>query len=168
MRTLLSLSLLSVVGACQQTPKSEPAPVASSAAASSAPAPAPAKPWFAGSWQGLFVAQLFRLEMPVGGVKEWKLDDGKRSTGEGALSLEVSEEGVVTGTARGALGDLAVTGRVEGDRAALSLASPQPDGFHGVVLATQTPDGMKGTLSASSGDSLLVRKAEVTLTRAGK
>lgn len=106
--------------------------------------------------------------MPAGAVKEWKLDDGKLASGEGSLSLVVSDEGVVSGNAAGALGELVVTGRVEGDRAALSLASPQPDGFHGVALATQTPDGMKGTLSASSGDSLQVRKAEFTLTRAGQ
>jgi hypothetical protein len=165
-RPLLWL-LFGVASACQQAPQSQPAPVTSASPSASA-APAPTKAWFAGAWQGTFVAQLFRLELPVGGVKEWKLDDGKLASGDGKLSLTVSDEGVVSGTASGALGDLAVTGRVEGDRAALSLASAQPDGFHGVLLATQTPEGMKGTLSASSADSLQVRKAEVTLTRAAK
>lgn len=116
----------------------------------------------------MFAAQVFRIELPTGAVKEWKLDDGKLSSGEGTLSFVVSDDGAVSGTAAGALGELIVTGRVEGDRAALSLASPEPDGFHGVALATQTADGMKGTLSASSADSLRVRKAELTLTRAGQ
>jgi hypothetical protein len=37
-----------------------------------------------------------------------------------------------------------------------------------VILAAQTPEGMKGTLSASTADSLQVRRANVTLMRAGK
>jgi hypothetical protein len=167
---LLWLSLPSALGACQQAPKSEPAPAASTKTAlAPAPAPAaPAKAWFEGAWQGAFVAELQRIELPVGNVKEWKLDDGKLASGDGKLALRVSSDGVVSGSASGALGDLAVTGRVEGDRAALSLFSARPEGFHGVVLAMQSGDGMKGTLSASSADSLQVRKAEVTLTRATK
>jgi len=164
---LASLLLLAV--ACQQSPP--PGPAASSAAptkASAAPAAsaAPTKPWFEGAWQGTFQAELFRIQMPVGGVKAWQDDDGKRASGEGKLSLEVAADGGVLGTASGALGALAVAGRVDGDRAALTLSSAEPDGFHGVILASQTPEGMKGTLSASSADSLQVRRADVVLTRA--
>ena len=102
----------------------------------------------------------------MGGVKEWKQDEGKQASGAGTLSLQTAADGSVTGTATGALGNLVVTGRVEGDRAALMLASAEADGFHGVILASQTPEGMKGTLSASSADSLQVRQAAVTLSRA--
>jgi hypothetical protein len=101
----------------------------------------------------------------VGGVKEWKQDDGKKSSGEGKLSLAAGPDGDVTGSANGALGELKVTGRIDGDRAALTLTSAQADGFHGVILASQTPVGLKGTLNASSADSLQVRRADVTLTR---
>jgi hypothetical protein len=124
-----------------------------------------AKAWFEGDWQGSFQAELFRIEVPAGGVKEWKQDDGKKASGEGKLSLAVSADGTAAGAASGALGDLTVNGKVDGDRAALRLASEQADGFHGTILATQTPEGMKGTLSASSGDSLQVRQASVVLTR---
>ena len=155
--------------ACQKSPKTD-AVAASSAQPSAAVAvpvaAAPAKPWFEGSWQGAFQAELFRVELPVGGVKEWKQDDGKQASGEGKLSLEAAADGGVTGTAIGALGELSVAGRIDGDRAALTLTSARPDGFHGVILASQTPDGLKGTLSASSADSLQVRQASVTLTRA--
>jgi hypothetical protein len=166
---LAPLLLLAV--ACQNAPKTDVAAAGSGSAQPSvsvAPsaAAAPAKSWFEGSWQGAFQAELNRLELPVGGIKEWKQDDGKKSSGEGKLSLEAGPDGGVTGTATGALGELTVAGRIEGDRAALTLTSAQADGFHGVILATQTAEGLKGTLSASSGDSLQVRQASVTLTRA--
>ena len=154
--------------ACQKAPKTDavvagPAPPRASVAA---PAAAPTKPWFEGSWQGAFQAELNRLEVPVGGVKEWKQDDGKKSSGEGKLSFEAGPDGGVTGTATGALGDLTVAGRIDGDRAALTLTSAQADGFHGVILASQTAEGLQGRLNASSADSLQVRQASVTLTRA--
>ena len=160
--------------ACQQGPKADAAGAAASAvavaSASAAPSAAPVAKaaWFEGSWQGAFQAELFRIELPAGGVKEWKQDDGKKASGDGKLSLEAKPDGSVSGTATGALGELAVSGQVDGDRAALTLTSAQPDGFHGVILATQTPEGMKGTLNASSGDSLQVRQAAVTLSRAAK
>lgn len=136
-------------------------------AAASAAAPAPANAWFEGAWQGAFQAELFRVET-VGGVKAWKEDDGKLASGEGKLSLLAAADGSVSGSASGALGALVVAGRVDGDRAALTFASAEPNGFHGVILASQTPEGMKGALSASSADSLQVRQATVTLTRAAK
>jgi len=162
--------LLLLATACQQSPTPTPAasgsaPAKASAAASAAPAPA--KAWFEGAWQGAFQAELFRVET-AGGVKAWKEDDGKQASGEGKLSLVAAPDGSVSGSASGALGELVVAGRVDGDRAALTLASVEATGFHGVILASQTPEGMKGTLSASSADSLQVRQATVTLTRAAK
>lgn len=165
-RGWLLLPLL--LAACQNS-KTEAVPAASASVAAAPPASAvpaaPPKAWFEGAWQGTFTAELFRVETAAGGLKEWKQDDGKKASGEGKLSLDVSPDGSVTGSASGALGELPVTGRVEGDRAALKLDAPAADGFHGVILATQTPEGMKGTLSASSGDSLQVRQAAVSLSR---
>jgi hypothetical protein len=163
---LAPLLLLAV--ACHEAPKPDVVGAGSAQPSASVAAPiaaAPAKPWFEGSWQGTFQAELNRLEPAVGGVKEWKQDDGKKSSGEGKLSLAAGPDGDVTGSANGALGELKVTGRIDGDRAALTLTSAQADGFHGVILASQTPVGLKGTLNASSADSLQVRRADVTLTR---
>ena len=168
MKRLIGLLLLC---GCQNTPKSEPAPPASGtpvASASAAPAPAAQKPWFEGAWHGTFSAELFRIELPAGGVKEWKTDDGKQASGAGELSFEVSADGTVSGTGKGALGELSVSGRIDGDRAALSLSPVAVGGFQGVVLAARSADGLKGTLSASSGDSLQVRRADVTLSRAAQ
>jgi hypothetical protein len=164
---LAPLLLLAI--ACQKAPKTDDVAAGAAQPSASVAAPAaavPAKPWFEGSWQGTFQAELNRLELPAGGVKEWKQDDGKKSSGEGKLSLEASRDGDVTGSANGALGELQVTGRIDGDRAALTLKSAQADGFHGVILASRTPEGLNGTLNASSADSLQVRKASVTLKRA--
>jgi len=165
--------LLLLTTACQQSPKADAQPAASAganaaASASAASVAAPAKAWFEGGWQGVFQAELFRVETAAGGVKEWKQDEGKAGSGEGKLALEAAPDGSVTGSASGALGNLAVSGHVDGDRVALVLGSAEPAGFHGVILASQTPDGMQGTLNASSGDSLQARQAKVTISRAGK
>lgn len=162
------LWLLPLLAACQKAPPPSEAAPNASAAASATPVASAATPraWFEGPWQGSFQAELSRVELAVGGVKEWKQDDGKRASGPGTLKLLIGPDGAVTGTGSGALGELTASGRADGDRVALSLSSAEPDGFHGVVLASQTPEGMRGTLNASSADSLQVRKADVTFARA--
>jgi hypothetical protein len=166
-KALLSLMLLV---ACHKDPPKDQAPVASAAIASAAPSAsaAPAAAWFEGNWQGTYKAELYRIETAAGGVKEWKKDDGAQSSGEGKVSLEAKADGTVSGQASGALGEQSVSGRIEGERVALKLTPAEANGFQGVILASQAPEGIKGTLSASTGDSLMVRKAEVTLSRAGK
>lgn len=167
---LLPLGLLL---ACQGTPEdaakdrttttpSARAPVAPSAAA------APAAAWYEGSWQGTYQAELHRIEMAAGGVKEWKKDDGAQASGEGKLSIEAKSDGSVSGQASGVLGEQVVSGRIEGEHVALKLTPARPDGFQGVILAAQAPEGIKGSLSASTGDSLVVRKASVTFSKAGQ
>jgi hypothetical protein len=161
--------LLLLATACQQSPKTD-APARSAAPIVAAPSASatPPRASLTGAWQGVYQAELFRIELPAGGVKEWKQDDGKKSSGEGKLSLQAEPDGSVTGNASGALGELLIVGHVDGDRMTLTLTPAQSDGFHGVILASQTPEGVKGTLSASTADSLQVRQASVTLTRADK
>jgi hypothetical protein len=161
--------LLLVAFGCQNAaPREQPAASASAApAASVAPvASATPKPWFEGAWQGTYQAELHRIELSAGGVKEWKKDDGSAASGAGTLSLAVTSDGSVNGTARGPLGEQQVSGRVEGDTVALSLVPAAADSFRGTILASKAPEGIKGTLQAASGDSLTVRKASVTLTKA--
>lgn len=167
-----------LLAACQKAPPSEAtaspaAGVAASAAVLAAPeapassaAAAGARPWFEGAWRGTFKAELLRIELPAGGVKEWKQDDGKRASGAGELGISVSADGDVSGAAHGALGDLVVSGRAEGDRVALTLRPTEPAGFHGFALASPSPEGMQGPLTASSGDSLQARQGQVTWSRA--
>jgi hypothetical protein len=121
--------------------------------------------WFLGSWQGTYQAELRRIEVALGGVKEWKQDEGKLAVGTGKLSLEAKTDGSVTGSASGPLGEQTVSGHIEGDRVALTLTSAEPNGFHGVVVGTQDGAGIVATLSASSGDSLVARQGKVSLSK---
>jgi hypothetical protein len=167
-----ALLLMFVLG-CKESPEQAPAAgssaLAASASASAAPAAsAPAKLWYEGAWQGSYKAELLRIETAAGSVKQWKDDDGSQASGEGKLSLEAASDGTVSGSATGPLGEHSVSGKVEGDRVALSLIPAQPDGFRGVILASQAEGGIQGTLSASTGDSLQARRATVTLARAAK
>ena len=168
MKSRSLLALLPLLAACQKAPPpSEAKPTASASASPSASAaPAPQRAWFEGAWQGAFVAERHRIELPAGAVKEWKDDDGKRASGPNTLELAIADDGVVTGTSSGALGALVVRGRADDDRLAASLSSDEPNGFHGSFLALKTAEGMSGNVSASSGDSLLVRHGAVVLTRA--
>ena len=170
MKPLLALLLLA---ACQGSGKEQAPPVASSpAAVSAAPSAsasaAPAAAWYAGSWQGTYKAELHRVELPAGGIKEWKKDDGAQSSGEGKLSFDVSPTGDVTGKASGPLGEQVVSGRVEGENVALTLTPVEVNGFQGMIVAAQAPEGIKGALNASTGDSVVVRKAQVVVAKAGK
>lgn len=161
------LALLLTLG-CQNADKQRaPAPASAAPVASAPPvASAAPKPWFEGAWQGAYQAELHRIELAAGGVKEWKKDDGSAASGPGTLSLTAAADGSVNGTAKGPLGEQQLTGRVEGDTVSLSLVPAAADGFRGTILASKSPEGMKGALQASSGDSLTVRKASVTLTKA--
>lgn len=164
--------LLVIVLGCKESPERAPAAGSSALAASSASAApvtsAPAKPWYEGAWQGSYKAELLRIETAAGSVKQWKDDDGSKASGEGKLSLEAASDGTVSGSATGPLGEHGVSGKVDGDRVALSLIPAQHDGFRGVILASQAEGGIRGTLSASTGDSLQARRATVTLARVAK
>ena len=170
MKSLWPLGLLlACQGSPQDTAKDQtPAPSVARASAAPSASAAPAAAWFEGSWQGTYTAELHRIEMAAGGVKEWKKDDGAQASGEGKLSIEAKSDGTVSGQASGVLGEQIVSGRVEGEHVALKLTPAQPDGFQGVIVAAQAPEGIKGSLSASTGDSLVVRKASVTFSKAGK
>jgi hypothetical protein len=160
--------------ACKGSPATDQAAPAASAgppasgSASAAASAAPAKAWYEGAWQGTYKAELLRLETAAGGVKQWKEDDGSKSSGEGKLSIQAAPDGTVSGSASGPLGEHTVAGKVEGDRVALSLIPAQAEGFRGVILASQQGDGIQGSLNVATGDSLTARKASVTLARAGK
>jgi hypothetical protein len=171
--TRATLALLFVV-ACKESPEQKPATASSVAAStassvsSAASTSQPAKEWYEGTWQGTYKAELLRLETAAGGVKQWKDDDGSKASGDGKLLLEVAKDGSVSGTATGALGEQGVSGKVEGQRVALSLTPAQSDGFRGVILASHAAGAIQGTLNASTGDSLQARRATVTLSRAAK
>jgi hypothetical protein len=140
---------------------------AAPASASAAPA-APEKPWYAGAWSGTYAAERFAIELPIGMVPAWKKDDGSKASGSGKIALDVSPEGTVSGTADGPLGKHVARGSVEADTLRVEFVPEQSgtDAFRGVMFVTREGDSAKGELRASSGDSLTVRRANVTLAKA--
>jgi hypothetical protein len=166
-----AVPLLLFIVACKGSPESA-APAASGAAAQSAAAApvasAPAKASYEGAWQGTYKAELLRIETTAGAVKQWKDDDGSKASGDGKLSFVAASDGTVTGSASGPLGQHTISGKIEGDRVALSLIPAEADGFRGVILASQSGDAIQGTLSAATGDALQARRGTVTLARAAK
>lgn len=157
---------------CKQSPSDEKH-TAGSAPHAAAPAPSAAAPsapkhWYEGRWAGTYEAALQRIELEVGGVRAWKEDDGKAASGPGTLTVSVTPEGIATGESDGPLGPLHVSGTADAERLRLTL-SPRgdaPNGFRGTLVA-EGKDGLaKGALSASSGDSLTVRKGTVELRKA--
>ena len=170
-----------VVVGCQGSNAGAPAPGASAApsgvpvasvaapSASSSSAPEKALVSFAGSWSGRYEAQHYLIEMSKeeGVVRQWKDDDGKHHSGDGTLSLTIAESGTVSGTSSGALGDLVATGFAESDsvRVALRPKLATDRAFTGTLVLKPNADKLEGSLQASSGDSLTVRDAPVSLTR---
>lgn len=172
-RLLLALVL---VAACDK--KDAPAPDTKVSAtssrvtspSSSAPAPKPAA-WFEGKWQGSYDAEQYSIETPEKntGQREWKDDDGGLHVGDGKLDLEISAKGSITGTAKGALGDHTVTGEVDETKLRLSFVPVEPGdrAFSGSAVLDRKGAGVTGRLSASTGDSKLVRDAAVVLEKVG-
>ncbi len=170
--------LLPLLTACPSSPtEKRPTPAASAigsvpkgtipAASASAGA---ARPWYVGTWRGKYDARRHALDVApdAGRLRAWDEDDGKQAVGVGELEVVVDATGVVTGTAKGVLGNLSVTGAVEGDSVRLRLLSPAGGDdpvFAGYLVAERHGDQLRGVLQASSGDSALVRRAEVELQK---
>lgn len=145
-----------------------PDPGASSATASASAVPEKPKPWYQGTWSGAYQVALHRVELPAGGVREWKTDDGGVASGPGTIQIDVDAEGSASGKAEGALGTLQVRGLADDEGLRLELlpaSKPEPGAFRGVLVATREDDKLRGTLRASTGDSLVVRAAEIELHR---
>jgi hypothetical protein len=168
-RTLFIALLL--VSACKQQSEAPAASTSSSVSASSGAAPsasaAAQKPWYEGSWSGTYAAERYKIELPIGAVKNWEKDDGSTSSGPGELKLTVDEKGTVSGTAKGSLGSHAVRGQVVENSLRLELVPDEatPAAFRGAGVTEREGEALKGEIKASSGDSLTVRKASLTLTK---
>src|SRR5688500_7767279 len=94
---------------------SAPASVAAAAPAAASAKPAPAK--IAGEWTGTYDARHYLIEMSKkeGAVKEWQADKGEANSGKGELTLRIAEDGSVSGSSTGALGELVITGEFDGE-----------------------------------------------------
>ncbi len=168
---VLLLAAASAMGCKQQSEQPPPATtgsVASAAALPSASAKAATdKPWYQGIWSGSYSAERYVIELPIGGVAAWAKDDGSKASGPGELKLTVDAEGLVSGSAKGALGAHVVRGRIVEDTMRLDLLPEEPstEALRGAGTTEREGETLKGELRASSGDSLTVRKASLTLTK---
>ena len=112
-RRVLLLALVLAVSACDEkktapaAPKASAATVAAPAASSAAP-PEKKLPWFVGHFSGAYDAQHYLIEMSKsdGVVRNWAEDDGGAGSGEGTISLDVTEDGTIVGSSKGPLGEL--------------------------------------------------------------
>lgn len=182
-RRALALSFVVLVpSACSRRDagaSNETAPPVPSAAAPSAEAPpasaraavpaAAPSSWFAGTWTGTYKASAHRIDLPTerGGIPDWKTDDGKAFVGTGTLELTCSEDGIVSGSARGVLGEQDVTGEAAGDSLQARLV-PRAAGrtaFAGTFSVSRAGADGTGDLRASSSDGRVARTASVVLTR---
>lgn len=142
---------------------------ASAAPAASAGAKRAEQPWFVGTWSATYTARAREVQSPKEGyVKEWRDVDAGDFTGPGTVTLQIDGSGRITGSAEGALGSLSATGEVNDDSLRVTLQPKAADAAQitsAYLIAARDGDGAKGTLSASTGDSLRVRQADIALAR---
>lgn len=174
----LSLLALLLLSACSKTPSRGAAPVASASAAiaaasasAAAVAAAPKAAWFVGTWKGDFAVARrdSTTTTKEGGPANWEKDDGKKLAGPGSLQLTVDAAGDLTGSLSGALGELLLRGRIDGEelRASLVAKSEDPTAIHnGYIALLHQGDALKGTLSAATGDAQTLRQAVLELKKA--
>jgi hypothetical protein len=137
-------------------------------APSAAPSAATQTPWFAGTWEGTFQVERHQiaLDPKLGGLKAWQGDTGKTGTGAVHVRTTVTSDGVARGQATGALGSLRGDGAVEDDKLTMHWSPDDQNGeFSGVLAAAREGERLKGTFQSSSGDSLVVRSAVVSLEK---
>lgn len=155
------------------SPASAPATATSATDAAMASATATASavvpPSLRGSWRGSYETKKAKVTIDPGVLEpSFIADNGQVASGRGALLLTIAEDGRVSGTMRGALGDAIVSGALE-DEVLVATFHPRDAGaepyMSGLVSARVDGGAMKGTLQSSSGDAVLARTGTVELTR---
>ncbi len=142
------------------------APVASAAPSASAPGTTAS----AAHWEGTFTAKravLANLPKDVK-VPAWDKDPGTASVGPGTLAAMSIASGSVTGTGKGSLGDLIVTGELDQDELRLIVRPTEANAANamtGVLTAKIAGAAATGAIHVSSKDGNLVREADVKLTK---
>jgi hypothetical protein len=160
--------ILVMAAACDRgagpAPGGEPSAPATAATASAAP-----RSPHAGRWSGAFVAEKAEVQVPEGvDYRAWEDDDGKKATGDGKLSIDVADDGSVSGKASGALGDLDVSGQVDDDEVRVMLVPRDPESdeaMSGTLVGEVRGNSIEGQLVASNSDATFARRAKTSLKR---
>jgi hypothetical protein len=189
---LLSLAI-ALLAACEESPPrpgepERPAPspppstaasappAASSAAAELADAGPPGEvgaptgaPAWQGTWEGRYDAKKGSVVLPpkVKDVVRQK-DDGKQATGPGTVTLTIDPSGELKGTAKGALGDATLVGKVEDGmvRASVFPEDPRaPSAMTGILVGELKENVIAGRIRVTGPDAMLVRESPVELKK---
>jgi hypothetical protein len=172
------LALLFVVSACEQNkPEKASANVETNVAApSNAPTSPPTAPQAVPSnapsaaqtsrFSGAFSAQPAKSATTKkdGAPSGWEKDDGKAYSGDCKLTLFVEKDGKVQGDLTGALGDLKLRGWLADEDLRATVVPSGDDAAkiqNGTLSLTREGDGFKGTLTAATGNSLVLRRADI-------
>lgn len=146
------------------------APAISAPSASTASPQATQDTWYVGTWKGDATASKrpSATSTKEGGPAAWDKDDGQKLTGPISVELTVDSRGEVSGTLKGALGDLGVRGKVDGNELRSNLV-PKSDDIaaiqNGYLVLTRNTDSLKGRLSAATGNALMMRHADLVLKK---
>lgn len=146
-----------------------PTQAVASASASASAAVAENAPVPGAGWSGDYTAKKPSIELPKKITDEtWKKDTGEKAAGPGKLSLSVND-GVVSGTASGALGEQIVVGTFDGKSLRVSLNPKDPMlalAMTGTAVGDLSDGVIKGTLRCSGPDAVVVREASFELRSA--
>jgi len=143
------------------------APAAPSAAQHPAEPPASA---CAGQYKGTYTVATTKPAMSrkEGAPAQWESDDGHALSGQGELALVVDNQNVVSGTAKGALGQQTLRGSCDDKTLRVQLDSVGTESNliqNAFILADLSGDQATGTLTAATGDSLVRRSGAVNLRK---
>lgn len=155
----------------QQNPAAVAPVVSPPAAASAAQQPAD-KPTSAcaGQYKGTYTVTTTKpaISRKEGAPAQWESDDGHALSGPGELALVVDNQDIVSGTAKGALGQQTLRGSCDGQtlRVQLDSVGTEPTLVQNAfILADLSGDQATGTLTAATGDSLVRRSGAVNLRK---
>lgn len=129
---------------------------------------APASP-HAGTYKGTFKSTRADVTVPEGITYPTWTDDPGGFEGDNQITIEVANDGLVTGKVTGALGTLQVSGLVDDEGFSLGLSpenASDPDGMTGVCSGTLKKGSGTCRLRMSNATGTVVRQAEVALKTA--
>ena len=168
----LSVFCVTCQGRHQNSTNQDPPPVPSVQLQAPQPAPAVAeqKSACAGQYKGTYTVATTKpgISQKEGAPGQWEKDDGHALAGPGELSLEVDAHNLVSGSAKGALGQQTLRGSCDDNtlRIVLDATGNEPTLIqNAIIVAELSGDQATGTLSAATGDSLVRRSGAVNLRK---
>ena len=180
-KPVLLLGLLSICfcPTCHRAQPSESNRPGTSPAAEIAPAlvaPVPSVPesqprsTCAGKYQGQYTVAAVKSDLTrkEGAPEKWDTDDGHALSGDGELTLEVDPQNVITGSAKGALGQQTLRGSCDANtlRARLDAIGESTEQIQNAFLVADVAgEQASGAMAAATGNGLVRRTGTLTLRK---